>query len=70
MNYTVRLRLLSGDGTMFLPDCYIVMDEIARARAIRESFPEERIAVARQPAVLAGILDSPILSARPSGKIF
>lgn len=69
MNYTARLRLCGGDGTMFLPDCYIVMDEIARARVIREGFPEERIAVTGQPA-LAGILDSPLLSARPAGNIF
>lgn len=69
MNYTARLRLCGGDGTMFLPDCYIVMDKIARARVIREGFPEERIAVTGQPA-LAGILDSPLLSARPAGNLF
>ena len=49
MNYTQRLKI---DGeTIFIPDAYMVMDDLAKAEAISEGLPESILRIVGQPAL-------------------
>jgi hypothetical protein len=49
MNYRRRLEL--DGGGLFVPDAYYVMDEAARAGALREGLPAEVLVVSGHPAL-------------------
>jgi hypothetical protein len=60
MNY--RRRLEVDGGALFVPDVYYVMDEAARAGALREGLPVEVLVVSGHPAL--GELQPPVAPQR------